>query len=119
MTQNTDTSLVSLTFPEENPQTYFWRGDLGLLDRLSYGDSRQIPQNWNMTSLDAARIEERNRSSLLALPPTTMNLIDNHGDENRQDMSKPAVAIREPQCSSHSRWHIGPTSQSETVTDFK
>lgn len=114
MTQNTDTSLVSLKFPEENPQTYFWRGDLGL---VSYGNSRQIPRNWNMTSLDAARIEERNRSSLLALPPTKLNLIDNHGDENRQDMSKPAVVLREPP--NALRWYIGPTSQSETVTDFK
>ena len=102
MIQNTNTSLVSMTVPGENSQTYFWRGDLGLLDRLSYGNSRQIPRNWNMTSLDVARIEERNQSSVLALPPTTSNSIADGGNENRRDASKPTVAMRDHPNATHS-----------------
>lgn len=32
---------------------------MGLLDRLSYRNSREIPRNWKMTSMDADRIESK------------------------------------------------------------
>jgi len=54
---------------------YKWRGDLGLLDRLSYGNSREIPRNWEMTSLDAARIDARYQAAQLSLQWHPTNLI--------------------------------------------
>jgi len=36
--------------PSENADTYRWRDDRGLLNRLSYRSSEEIPRNWNMTS---------------------------------------------------------------------
>jgi hypothetical protein len=41
-----------------NSDTYKWRGDLGLLDRLSYRNSKEIPRGWEMTSLDADQIAQ-------------------------------------------------------------
>ena len=45
--------------PPDNLDTYRRRGDMSLLDRLSYGNSVEIPRNWAMISLDPARIEPR------------------------------------------------------------
>ena len=42
---------------------YHWRGDRGLLDRLSYGESREIPRRWKMTSLAPAAIQARIQSA--------------------------------------------------------
>jgi hypothetical protein len=39
--------------PPENPDAYRWRGDMGILDRLAYtSDAREIPTNWEMTTMD-------------------------------------------------------------------
>lgn len=53
---------------------------MGLLDRLSYRQPEQIPRNWDMTSLDATRIEERNSAfkSRLELQPTKLILGQPH-----------------------------------------
>jgi hypothetical protein len=51
-----------MSFPDETPEMYHWRGDYGLLDRLSYGESREIPRSWKMTSLDQATIQARIQS---------------------------------------------------------
>jgi hypothetical protein len=40
---------------------------MGLLDRFAYRSLDVIPRNWEMTSLDVARIEMRNEALLLAL----------------------------------------------------
>lgn len=54
--------LVTSSFPDETPEMYHWRGDYGLLDRLSYGESGEIPRNWKMTSLDPAKVQARIKS---------------------------------------------------------
>jgi len=53
--------------PPDNLETYRWRGDMGILDRLAYPNLTAIPRNWNMTTMDTARIEERNERFRLAL----------------------------------------------------
>jgi len=53
--------------PQQNSDTYRWRGDLGLLDRLAYKPQEPIPQNWAMTSMDAARIEQYNQQGPLRI----------------------------------------------------
>jgi len=40
---------------------------MGILDRFSYPDLTAIPRNWNMTTMDSARIEERNDKLRLAV----------------------------------------------------
>lgn len=46
-------------------QTYEWRGELGIFDRLSYRNLREIPRNWKMTTMDVVRIESKaNKHSL-------------------------------------------------------
>jgi len=57
--QKSNPLLVTTSFPHETPEMYFWRGDYGLLDRLSYGESGEIPRNWKMTSLDSAKVQAR------------------------------------------------------------
>ena len=37
---------------------------MGLLDRLSYNGLHEIPRNWEMTSMDAARIQSYNESAV-------------------------------------------------------
>lgn len=61
---------------------------MGLLDRISYADMTAIPRNWNMTTMDTARIQERNDKSRLALeyqsgrststPPQLLTLEGSH-----------------------------------------
>ena len=60
--------------PERNLDTYRWRGDLGLLDRLAYKSQEAIPRNWEMTSMDAARIEHYNQSSQLRIQSQSTNV---------------------------------------------
>lgn len=66
--QSLNHSYYAGSIPPENSDTYKWRGDLGLLDRLAYGDSKQIPRNWSMTSLDAVRIAQNQPPAIE--PPT-------------------------------------------------
>jgi hypothetical protein len=75
--QSGNISFLRAELPPDNLQTYRWRGDMGLLDRLSYGNSTAIPRNWRMTSLDAGRIAERNQSLMLTLEPQPTSLITN------------------------------------------
>jgi len=46
---------------------------MGILDRLAYRSSDSIPRNWNMTTLDTARIEARNAELRLALERHSTN----------------------------------------------
>jgi len=64
--QNPSNSLVTSSFPDETPEMYYWRGDYGLLDRLSYRESGEIPRNWKMTILDPETVQARIGSG----PPT-------------------------------------------------
>jgi hypothetical protein len=77
--------MLPVVIPPENTQTYVWRGDLGLLDRLSYGNSREIPRNWRMTSLDAARIQSRLQSTPMALQWEETDLISDQPSEDIND----------------------------------
>jgi hypothetical protein len=52
--------------PPDNLETYRWRGDMGILDRLAYRSADAVPRNWKMTTLDTARIEARNVELRLA-----------------------------------------------------
>src|SRR5579859_1471072 len=45
--------------PPDNADTYRWRGDMSLLDRLSYENLETIPVNWNMTTMDTSGIKSR------------------------------------------------------------
>jgi hypothetical protein len=83
-----DPSFRLAAIPPENSETYRWRGDLGILDRLSYGDSGEIPRNWGMTSLNADRIKLRNESLLLAIPTNLSAGQLMEGNENIQTMSQ-------------------------------
>ena len=77
-------SLPSVIALPENPDTYKWRGDLGLLDRLSYRNSKQIPRNWSMTSLDAAGIRK-------ALSSTAQQPLMMHSPGHMVPVVEPAV----------------------------
>ena len=66
---------------------YHWRGDYGLLDRLSYGESREIPRNWKMTSLDPARIQARIQSANSAFSTEFLPLADCPFDEKDEEVS--------------------------------
>jgi len=63
--------------PSENPDTYRWRGDMGLLDRLAYTtNAQEMPRSWEMTNLDAANIALKLQPPEAALPGTAeRNLI--------------------------------------------
>ena len=67
-------SFLRDELPPDNLETYRWRGDMGLLDRLSYQNLDAIPQNWNMTSLDTPRIDMRKQSLMLASEPKQTNI---------------------------------------------
>jgi hypothetical protein len=59
---------------------------LGLLDRLSYGTSKEIPRGWEMTSLDADKIAQY-RFAALEPPVQTNGLLSDNShyetiDEN-------------------------------------
>lgn len=43
--------LAPATFVESE-DIYRWHGDLGLLDRFTYGPSGKIPTSWQMTSVE-------------------------------------------------------------------
>jgi hypothetical protein len=74
-------SYIATTIPAENAETYKWRGDLGILDRLGYGDSGEIPRSWEMTNLDASAIAERQANSFkFATSSTQMITEDAHMD---------------------------------------
>lgn len=60
-----------IALPERNEETYRWRGDLGVLDRVSYQSRDKIPRNWKETSIDPVRIT----SLRIELPET--NLLKN------------------------------------------
>jgi hypothetical protein len=63
-----------MTIPLENENTYRWRGDLGILDRLSYGNSKGIPHNWKMTSVNPAAVVQ-SQSASLELPSSSIPMI--------------------------------------------
>jgi len=46
---------------------------MGILDRLAYRSADAVPRNWNMTTLDTARIEARNAELRLALEGHSTN----------------------------------------------
>jgi len=86
---------------EQNSDTYRWRGDLGLLDRLAYKPQEPIPQNWAMTSMDAARIEQYNQQGPLRIQsrPTDLEhpyrLMDQ--EELEETSTTPLESTRIPQ----------------------
>jgi hypothetical protein len=63
--------------PPDNAETYHWRGDMGLLDRLSYENLETIPRNWNMTTMDTAAIKSRTEYLLSNSENSEMRLITN------------------------------------------
>ena len=90
-------------FPAENPlaavipkttvDRYRWRGDLGLLDRLSYATLDQIPRNWDETLIDTAKIGLPSPNLTLALPAASRNpkhplrddIPNNHGEDDHSN----------------------------------
>ena len=70
MEKNIPDSASKITFPDTNEHTYRWRGDLGLLDRLSYKSRDEIPRNWKETSVDPLRIASSLSSREIELPTT-------------------------------------------------
>ena len=84
---------VPMDIPAENVETYRWRGDLGLLDPLSYHNSIEIPRNWSMTSLDAGRIQHRNQSSTLTLESQSMNMIFDHHNQPEENDQQGLIPI--------------------------
>ena len=73
MGQNISDTVSTVIFPDANDQTYRWRNDLGLLDRLSYKSRDEIPRNWKETTIDPIRIAS---SRQIELPET--HLLENH-----------------------------------------
>jgi len=83
---------------------YHWRGDYGLLDRLSYGESGEIPRNWKMTSLDPAKVQARIESGppahfsqstdvlLLSNQPFDAHERDREGSDSTQPDSQPGTS---------------------------
>jgi hypothetical protein len=62
--KNAEVTAMSLVEPEaETADTYRWRGDCGLLDRLAYRDSRSIPNGWKDTTIDPLKIQQSQLSS--------------------------------------------------------
>lgn len=71
---------------------YHWRGDCGLLDRLSWGESGEIPRNWKMTSLDPATVQARIESGPpvhFSQPTDVLPLSDQPVDDNENDPEAP------------------------------
>jgi hypothetical protein len=69
-------SFVRAELPPDNVETYRWRGDMGLLDRLSYENLEAVPRNWNMTSLDTAAIHLRTQTLISAQEEQSTNLLE-------------------------------------------
>jgi hypothetical protein len=87
--KNVDVTAMTLDEPEaETADTYRWRGDCGLLDRLAYRDSQSIPTGWKDTTMDPLKIKQSQSSSyrLEGLRPDSIewsvNAIDS--DSNRE-----------------------------------
>ena|SRR5271156_4180557 len=86
-------SSVIPVVPPENPDTYRWRGDTGVLDRLAYSaNAREIPRNWEMTTLDAAnialklqrsgeRLEGTSERNLITAPDSDFNIEEQPRDK--------------------------------------
>lgn len=81
---------------------------MGILDRLSYGNSREIPRNWAMTSLDAASVALRNQSSRLTLESqsssaslTVDRMLEDHSFDSK-DISNAVAPVSSTAFSSHS-----------------
>lgn len=75
--------------------TYRWRGDYGLLDRLAYRDSGDIPKGWTDTTIDPLKIQQS-----LLLPsnrlrgprPNSIQLgTDTVNSDSRSDSQTPEV----------------------------
>jgi hypothetical protein len=89
--QQGQTSFLRNELPPDNIETYRWRGDMGLLDRLSYPNLDAIPQNWNMTSLDTARIDMRKQSLMLASEPKQTNITTYPLQNTIEDRQNPST----------------------------
>ena len=69
-------AVANVVFPEVNENTYRWRGDQGLLDRLSYPSSERIPENWSETLVDTKVIEMSPLAREPDSQPSEKRLID-------------------------------------------
>src|SRR3981189_1346590 len=87
--------LLQEHLPPDNVATYHWRGDMGLLDRLSYQNLEELPRNWSMTTLDTTGIKSRERYLLLSSSgkQRERRLIVNQHQEERQ-LPMPASETR-------------------------
>ena len=95
---------------------YRWRGDYGLLDRLSYGESREIPRNWKMTSLDPATIQARIQSGPPAFSSQStefLPLADRPFDEKDEEVSDSTRLDSQSRPSSKSSVEGSSTSSSD------
>lgn len=79
--------VARVVFAEANDDTYRWRGDQGLLDRLSYVSPDEIPRNWNQTTIDSRLIPSGDipRPSLIEQSFPSMN-------DSKPTMGTPTVA---------------------------
>lgn len=69
---------------------------MGLLDRLSYKSSHEVPRNWEMTSMDAAQIQSK-------ILPTPLSI-----------KLQPENPISYPQLGTEENAHVKDTIEPET-----
>ena len=79
-------TVANVVFPEVNENTYRWRGDQGLLDRLSYPTLERIPENWSQTLIDTKVIEMSRLASEPDLQSSEKRLIGEAGRDWSQDV---------------------------------
>ena len=92
--------------PPANAETYRWRGDMGLLDRLSYPKLDAIPRNWNMTLLDVTAIGER--------PPLLLPEPDSNQPERLLLKNKPSETRHQEDSKKRNIRPISPSHEPST-----
>ena len=86
-----DVSTVDI--PESNEETYRWRGDQGLLDRLAYKSAHQIPRNWHETNIDIRLLQRPRITSEPALPPLIEHSAQISTDNRTADLLTAADSV--------------------------
>jgi hypothetical protein len=70
---------------------------MGLFDRLAYKNPREIPRNWEMTSMDAARIKAKTLSTPLSIEshpenPVSIPRLGAEGTGKMKDIMEPETS---------------------------
>ena len=86
--------LLEQELPPSNGQTYRWRGDMGLLDRLSYPNLDSLSRNWNMTILDYPPIKEHSQLLLCSPCPEEMSILAHSTAETERQETRKGNNIR-------------------------